>query len=240
MTKSERSNSIRSLLHDLTKAENRHYLLLLYWPFYIAAFFTVERFGASPRICTSCALDHLIPFCEYFIAAYLLWFPFWIGMLAYAMRREPELFKQMMCYLILTFSTAIALYWLFPNYQDLRPDVFPRSNLSTCMLRLLYWIDTNTNVCPSEHVVGALAVVFAVWNSKRFSTTLWRIVSMALAALISLSTLFIKQHALLDLAAALPLAALGWLVCFYLPRRRKHKVRYISMAVHNDQQCKQQ
>ena len=44
----------------------------------------------------------------------------------------------------------MAVYIIFPNRQDLRPLVFPRDNLLTKGVALLYSVDTNTNVCPQR------------------------------------------------------------------------------------------
>ena len=83
-----------------------------------------------------------------------------------------------------------------------------------------HWhVDTNTNVFPSVHVVGSAGAALAVWDSPRLrAQPLLRWGVVLLAALICVSTLFIKQHAILDvvsglvlsLAAAVPLYLILW------------------------------
>lgn len=73
-----------------------------------------------------------------------------------------------------------------------------------------YAFDTNTNVCPSIHVIGAVACLAAGWHSRRFGTPLWRAVFTVITVLICLSTVFLKQHSALDVFAALPLCAGAW------------------------------
>ncbi len=199
---------------NLTSPQYRHLLLLLYWPIYLLSFLIIERFLDASYTPVHCFLDDWIPFCEYFVVFYVFWFIFWIGMLVYTLLYEPATFRRMMWFCILTFSTAVAIYVIFPNCQNLRPTEFERDNLFVDIVRLLYWIDTNTNVCPSLHVVASVAVVFAARDSKRFSGFGWQLTVTVLAVLISLSTVFIKQHSAVDVLAALPLCALGYLVCF--------------------------
>lgn len=207
-------------LNRILEPQYRHLLLLIYWPIYLIVFVLLERCVGGSYQPVRCFLDDVIPFCEYFIVPYLLWFPFWIGMLVYAMLYEISTFKKTMWYFILTFTLAMVLYLLFPNCQELRPTEFPRDNFFTWVTRMIYWIDTNTNVCPSEHVIGAFAVVFAAHDSKRFSSTAWQIIITAAAVVICIATLFVKQHSAVDIAAASVVCAIGYLVCFRTKGRR--------------------
>lgn len=46
------------------------------------------------------------------------------------------------------------IYLVFPTCQDLRPTQFARDNILTRFVAWFYNFDTNTNVCPSIHVLG--------------------------------------------------------------------------------------
>lgn len=201
-------------LKDLKKPEYRHLLLLLYWPVYLIAFLLIERLPGRTYMPIHCFIDDVIPFCEFFIIFYLLWFIFWIGMLVYGLFYEPAVFTKLMRYLIFTFSLCVLIYLIFPNCQNLRPTEFARDNIFVRIIKLIYWIDTSTNVCPSEHVVGALGVVFAAFDSKRFSSAGRKAAFIVTAFLICISTLFIKQHSVIDFAAAIPVSVIGYLLCF--------------------------
>lgn len=190
-------------------------LLLLYWPLYLVMFFFVERFYPVEHYhVMHCALDDMIPFNEFFLIPYLFWFIFLAGMVAYTLWREPAAFTRMMRFIILTYTTAIVIYLLFPTCQELRPVVFERDNVFTRFLFYFYQFDTNTNVCPSVHVIGSFAVVFAAWDTERFSTPMWKAVYLLIALLICVSTLFLKQHSILDMLAAIPICAVGYVLVY--------------------------
>jgi membrane-associated phospholipid phosphatase len=91
------------------------------------------------------------------------------------------------------------------------------------LTKFIYSIDTTTNVCPSEHVIGAFGVVFAARDTKRFSSAKWTVFIVAQAVLISLSILFVKQHSAVDVLAAVPVCFAGWLFCFRRGRKSGQK-----------------
>ena len=211
-------NEYRTLsFSDLKKDEYRHVLLLLYWPLYGFLFLYIERLAPGGYAPVHAAIDDAIPFCEGFIIPYLLWFPYLAGMLLYTFFRDVDSFRRLMMYFILTFTAAVVIYRLFPSCQQLRPESMPRENLLTRLTAALYWIDTPANVCPSEHVIGSAGVVFAAWNADRLRKQRWPI--LLLGVLICVSTVFVKQHSVLDHLGAVPVCLAGWLLCF----RRKTK-----------------
>lgn len=195
----------------LNTPEFSHIKLLLFWPIFGLLFAFVERVGVTDTYtAVHIPLDDWIPFCEWFVLPYLFWFIFLIGMLCYTFFRETDAFRQMMWFVILTYSVTMLIYFVFPTCQELRPARFPRENLLTRFMAWFYTFDTNTNVCPSLHVVGAVAAMAAGWHSRRFGTPLWRVVFTVITVLIALSTVFLKQHSVVDVLAAIPLCALGW------------------------------
>lgn len=198
-------------LRHLVLEEYRHLFLLLYWPLFGLAFHFFENIFAPHRWhIMHCALDDVIPFCEWFVIPYVFWFVYLIFMHAYAGLREPAVFRRMMYFIIFTYTTALFLFLVFPTAQLLRPAVFPRDNVFTRFMAMFYRLDTSTNVCPSLHVVGSMAVTFAAWDSPRFQSRKWKAAFGVTTALICVSTVFLKQHSAVDVVAGLLLSAIGW------------------------------
>lgn len=207
--------------HNITSPEFSHLLWVLYWPLYGLAFALLELLQPLERChAVWCPLDARIPFCEWFFIPYLFWFVFLIGMNIYLALWEPEAFRRFMQFIALTYSFTILVYLLYPTCQNLRPESFQHDNFLTRFAAAFYAFDTNTNVCPSLHVIGSLAVCFGAWDSKRFSAPRWKAAYFITALLISISTVFVKQHSAIDVAAAFIVSALGYRFV-YVPLPKK-------------------
>lgn len=190
--------------------------LLLFWPIFELIFMALERLRPADTqyFATHCALDDLIPFWEGAMVPYLFWFLYLGGTVAYTYFRDVPAFRRMMRFLILTYGVTVLIYLVFPNCQNLRPAVFPRDNVLTRFTAWFYTFDTNTDVCPSLHVVGSLAAYFGLRDCRRFRSRGWQLGSALAAAAICLSTLFLKQHSAVDVLAALPLCAVAYVLIY--------------------------
>ena len=205
----------------LLRRENRYLWFALILPAYLLAFAWVEAvIPVEACYPTYIPLDDRIPFLEGFIVPYMLWFPMLLAMGLYLARYDHEGFKRYMTYLGVAFFTVIALYLLFPNRQDLRVTQFPRDNLLTRLVVLVYSQDTNTNVCPSLHVVGSMAVCFAAWNCRRLRKPWVQGAIWVFAFLVAVATVFVKQHSALDLILAVPFSLAVYPVVYRLIFRR--------------------
>lgn len=206
----------------------RHILLLLYWGIYGMMFFGVERifprFFDIEYTAIWCPLDDVIPFCEWFVFPYYFWFAFLIlpGLIWFLW--EPDVFRHFMWSVMITYTVGVIIFLVFPNKQDLRPVDFERDNFMIDIVRALYDFDTNTNVCPSIHVLGAFCVQFAAMKSRIFRGWRWQTAFWISTVLISISTVFLRQHSILDIFVALAVAAFCYVVQFVLYPlwRRKH------------------
>lgn len=202
-----------------------HWLYTLLLPLYLIGFFLIERLvdGSRPYFVSYLPLDDRIPFCEWFVIFYVLWYPFMGGVGIYLACKEPPCFKRYMSYIGATFLSSLLLFAVFPNGQDLRPalETLGRDNVATQVIGGIYTADTNTNVCPSLHVVGSIAAVFGILHSERLRRRRWVCIGgCALAMLICASTVLIKQHSILDVLIGVAYA-LAFYPLVYRPSRTK-------------------
>ena len=210
-------------LNKLDSPAFSHIKLLLYWPFFGVLFLFLERLQPERSYyAVHCVLDDFIPFCEWSLIPYLFWFAFLIGTLVYCFFCDIRAFRRMMYFVMVTYSITMIIYILFPTCQNLRPTSFSHNNLLIWIVQRFYAFDTNTNVFPSLHVVGSFSAMFAIWDSKKLQRRSWKIFAAVATFSISLSTVFMKQHSILDVAGALPICALGWQLCYKKrPNRQK-------------------
>ncbi len=189
-------------LSKLKDKQFKHILLLLYWPVYGLFFLYFERIRDCEYYPVESFMDAYIPFRPEFIIPYFFWFVYLIGMLLYTFFCDIPAFKKYMWYIIITYTVTIIVYFIYPTKQELRPVIDDNASVFSKVVSGLYVFDTNTNVCPSIHVLGSMAVFFSSLECKRFRKPLTIVVFFVLMMLISLSTVFLKQHSIIDIFAA--------------------------------------
>ena len=207
---------------NITSPEFRHLLLLLYWPIYGLTFLILERGLTLSYHPVEVALDARIPFCEYFVPAYYFWFVFLIGIHFYTVFFDVPAFKKLMYFIMITYTITSVIYIIYPTCQELRPTEFSGNNIFVAVVNGLYNFDTNTNVCPSLHVIGSFAELFTSWHCKRFKTLWWQLGVVSATVLSCLSTVFLKQHSVVDIWVALALCAAAYPFAYILPDKIKH------------------
>lgn len=201
-------------LTKLTDPRFSHLLLLLGWVVYFSLYFLTENL-IPPEKCypVHCAIDDIIPFCEYFVIPYVFWYLLIVISLAYFAFYNVDSFKKLQTYIIITQIVAMAIYIIFPNRQDLRPDEFVRDNIFTDAVAYLYSFDTNTGVCPSLHVAYSMGIA-STWIKSKDVSAWWKAFVVFAVIMICLSTMFIKQHSAVDFFAALPVCLLAEILVF--------------------------
>ena len=148
--------------------------------------------------------DLTIPFCEGFLIFYVSWYALIVLSLLYFLRWDVPSFRRLQIFIMITQAVAMLVYILWPSIQDLRPETFPRENFFTWVLSLIYAFDTPTGVCPSLHVAYSMGIA-STWIGDRYASRGWKIFVTAAAVVISISTMFVKQHSAVDVFAAVGL-----------------------------------
>ena len=191
-----------------------HLKYWLIWVVYFILYFLTENL-IPQEAChpIHCALDDMIPFCEWFLIPYTFWYLLVFLSLLYFMFYDPDAFKKLSTYIFITQMVAMAVYILYPSRQDLRPVVFERDNILTRIMAFIYAFDTNTGVLPSLHVAYSLGIA-SVWIKRKETPLWWKVLLVFLVILISAATTFVKQHSALDVFAALPLGVLAEILTF--------------------------
>ena len=199
-------------LRKINTPQFRHLWWLLFWPIYWLRYPLVEWLNGAAADChvIHCALDDMLPFSEWFIIPYQLWMACLLAMVVYTLLYDVESFKRYSKFLSVAISISTLIFLVYPSCQNLRPTELPRDNILSDAVRWLYAADTNTNVFPSEHAIGAIAV-FAAARRTRGLNTPGRLTAIGvLMCVVALSTLFLKQHSVLDVVAAVPVCAVAW------------------------------
>ena len=185
----------------------KHAWVFIYVPIYLIWFCILEnRVTAQYHIIHS-VLDDSIPFVEYFIVPYLLWFVFIAAVFLYFFFTDVEEFYKLSGLMFAGMTIFLIVSTIMPNGLELRPLIFERDNIFVDAVKLLYRTDTPTNVFPSIHVYNSVVACIAVSKSRHLEKKKGiRHGVYAMAVLIILSTDFLKQHSVIDLMAAFVMA----------------------------------
>lgn len=176
-----------------------HIVFALYLPIYLISFFYLEQTVTTHFYALNSPLDDMVPFVDAFIVPYILWFLYVaIGCIYFFFASQRE-FTKFILFLILGMTTYLFICYLYPNgLCDFRPATLDDDSVFTPVIRWLYATDTSTNVFPSIHVYNSIAVHTAISHSGKINKPVIKYSSMVLCILICLSTIFLKQHALID------------------------------------------
>ncbi len=217
---------------------DKRFLIILYFPIYMVWFELLEHRKTEVYIIKS-VLDDYIPFCAPFIIPYMIWF-FYVVIILLILALKPQSFLPIKnsgffkyfyssdvndfyscsIALIIGMTFSLIVYTIFPNGLNLRPENFVAHDYFTSVIAGLYKADTSTNVCPSLHVYNSLVVNYAFCTSKGINAlnstlkNILKIISNVLCILICLSTMFIKQHSIIDVICALVLFGIIYLIVY--------------------------
>jgi membrane-associated phospholipid phosphatase len=148
-------------------------------------------------------LDDLIPFNEYFVVPYVLWFVYMFAAFWYFFFTSKQEFYRMCTFLIAGMTISLLICTFFPNGTDLRVEVDPKKNIFCWLVNFIHRADTATNVFPSIHAYNSIGVHSAVINSQSLKKKkIVRRTSFLLMITICLSTVFLKQHSVVDVLGA--------------------------------------
>lgn len=196
-------------LRKLNDPRFSHLKLLGGWLVYFAMYLITEYLNPNNSgTAVSCSLDYKIPFLEIFVIPYVGWYLLIAVSLLYFAFYNVENFKRLQIFIIVTQIAAMIIYIIFPNFQPLRPDVYPRDNFLTDIVALLQTADTNSNVCPSLHVAYSIGIA-SIWLKEKDAKGWVKTAIVIFCILVCLSTAFIKQHSVIDGLVAIPVCILA-------------------------------
>lgn len=214
---------------------HKYCLILLYWPIHMIWYELLRILNpdASKVLIIESALDKKIPFCEWFVIPYYSWYLCIAAILLYPLFRSKREFIRASLLLIGCMVLPMIFCTVCPNGIDvsLRPDFesLGRDNIATRLVQLIYIADSPPrNVMPSMHVSVSWAMFFAILQSKlMLKKPIFKALSFIWCVAISLSTVFIKQHSILDVFAGIGTAVIVFILVLFAEKsynKKKAKV----------------
>jgi membrane-associated phospholipid phosphatase len=170
-------------------------------PLYI---FIPELFPPPVRSAPELALDHVLPLIPAWSLAYGALYLFLIVLPILIVRQEELLRRTVYAYLFIWITAYLFFFVLYPTSAP-RPPRVVGEGFAVWGLRALYSSDPPYNCFPSLHVAHSFVSAFA---SRRVHRVVGN-TATACAALVALSTLFTKQHYVVDVIGGVVLALIA-------------------------------
>ena len=204
------------------KEKYPHIWVVSYFIIYMIWFAWLESRADEPYHVIHFPLDDYIPFCEYFIIPYFMWFLFVPAIVGYEFFYSKKEYYQCCAYLFSGMTIFLIICTVWHNGLNLRQDISYNNNLCAKLVKMLYKTDTSTNVFPSLHVFNTLGCLVALYRSKGMKDKTWiKVIATIIGILIILSTMFLKQHSVWDVIGAFALAAILYPIVYVIPWGRK-------------------
>jgi len=214
---------MKQMLHKYS-----HAWVFLYAFIYIPWFFYLEKHVTRYFHVIQTDIDKKIPFIEYFIIPYLLWFAFIAATILYLFFTDKSEFYKASAFMIIGMTVFLIISTVYPNGQLLRPYHYERDNIFISLVKRLYLTDTPTNVFPSIHVYNTIGAYIAIRNSVHLKQNRWiQNSSLILSILIILSTMFLKQHSVIDVIGAFIFSGLVYPFVYTMEWKRAHSLKKI-------------
>ena len=152
------------------------------------------------------ALDAAIPVRAEWIIIYYLTFVFWIASAVLILSESRAYARRMVQGYLIAMLISGVIFLVYPT--TITRPVPPDTGLFNILLALLYQIDAPVNLCPSLHVLITYFCIRAAMGSRIVPR--WYLpASWVFLALVCLCVLFVKQHVLADIPAAILVAELS-------------------------------
>lgn len=148
-------------------------------------------------------MDRMIPFLKIFVLPYVGWYVFIVFTIFYFCLKDKETYYKILISLYLGLMICYGVYYF---YQTTVPrPVLVEKDFLTQIIAQVYRLDQPFNCFPSIHSLTSYLMYKGIRHCPA-ATRLSRLAISGMAFVIILSTLFIKQHVILDAIAAVLLA----------------------------------
>jgi membrane-associated phospholipid phosphatase len=159
------------------------------------------------------AIDHQIPFVDFFVVPYVIWYAFIFLMFVYFCIFDRAIYYRTLLSFCVGMLVCYVIYFFFQTTVP-RPELVS-NGIFTRMVQYVYGADQPFNCFPSIHVLSSYLMILGIRHSKMWTLRKDIFVS-AVSYSIILSTLFVKQHVVLDVVAGILLGSLLFKLFYYL------------------------
>ncbi|MDX8345015.1 phosphatase PAP2 family protein [Rossellomorea sp. YZS02] len=195
------------------KKKDLPYLLCLLVMPALGFIYTLLNTDTREAVILSTQLDEWIPFVPVFIVPYILWYAFILGYLFYFWYKDVPTFLKTLGIIVIGEVVCFVIYFYFQTTVP-RPEL-TGSGTFVDLVGMIYSHDQPYNAFPSIHVLTTFAIILGNFNIKDKHLFHSAFVPV-MGSLIIVSTLFVKQHFVLDMVSSIFLTTFIYGIMFEL------------------------
>jgi membrane-associated phospholipid phosphatase len=197
----------------MAKLKDTPYLLLLLVMPVLGYLYKLLNSNPRDAVILSTKIDGAIPFIPVFILPYILWYGFIFSYLIYFWYKDTHVYLKTLTVIVIGELICFLVYFYFQTTVP-RP-VLSGDGVFIDLVAMIYSHDRPYNAFPSIHVLTTFAIILGnihIRNKHLFH----RVFVPVLGSLIIISTLFVKQHFILDMFASMFLTSFIYGIVFEL------------------------
>jgi len=163
-------------------------------------YWLIKLFQSNP-VYINFYLDNKIPFWGWLVYVYDMFYPFCIIAFILLYQKDEKAYYKGVISCLIGIIICDIIFLIMPTIMY-RPEIPNYDPLTNLVLQITYYFDEPPLNCfPSLHCVFCFQVIFSYIISKcQIKRKTWVIIA---SLLIIISTLFVKQHYIFDIIAAL-------------------------------------
>ena len=193
----------------------KHAWVFIYFIFYLPWYFGLQFRNTAGFQDVYTFIDKATPFIAWFIYPYVYWFIFVALTIAYLFFTHKKDFYKCVAFLFIGMTICLMIFTIYPTSYNHRPLTVEGSPLEVFLVQFIYTADKSQNVFPSIHVFNSIGCAIALIKCQDFkNSTTMKIFASVSAIMITLSTMFIKQHSVLDAISACILAIVLYILIY--------------------------
>src|SRR5574344_1477784 len=154
------------------------------------------------------ALDDKIPFIMGFIYIYMLWYPFEILCLYFIYKYDLKKYNHTIISIVVSLLILYMCFIIYPT-KVVRPVIDSYNDLTTFVTYVTFKADSPINCFPSGHCLLCFLMIFSCFNNSKMPSKIKALIIIG-NILIIFSTLYTKQHVLVDIIGSLLLAIISY------------------------------
>jgi membrane-associated phospholipid phosphatase len=195
------------------KIKELPYLLFLLVMPVLGLIYKILNNNPREAVILSTDIDDKIPFLPIFILPYIIWYAFILGYLIYFWYKDTRVYLKTLTMIVIGELVCFVIYFFFQTTVP-RPDLVGDGILIE-LVGMIYSHDQPFNAFPSIHVLTTFAIILGNINISN-KHIIHSIFVPVMGSLIIISTLFVKQHYILDMFASMFLTSFIYGIVFEL------------------------